>query len=1056
MRHGIFARSRVVVAALVALAMVVLGAVGVSGVAGAAGQGDRPAGPDPDSPYWRVAIEDARARLAASEAARNTPVAEGQREASLTAYRGLSASAALALARAEFPEMLSAPVWTGPVLAEGQRVVRYLGENEAQLSGPDGKGAVVTSTLALRGKRRNGERAPVDLRLEDVGGGFAPRSALNRVEIPARSDGVLRMSDRGFGVRLASVEGRDGQLSDDRVFFANVAEDTDALMTSHPGGAEVGWVLRSPASAQAQRLSFDLPAGGSLRLNSAKLGMGEQGTVDVLNGNHKLATIQPPAAWDAQGRDVAVSYELEGSDRLVVRVEHRGEKVAYPVMVDPVVSYYWNVWTWPTASNSNGTLTASNFNGYAQWQALPYVYNYPFGTWGAWFLHSATGSWQYAQYLRYLYHFPNNSLEYSSIQRDTPNAAEGGVWVDSNPPASGATAGRMRGESQSNNTTFECAGVYQGGTSCLRPAPGTLDRNYAQQGLFMLGPDSAGQPIPTTRVGIADVYGGDDIIPTLDPLSHSGLPGGWVQSFSASVGLTGRVTTGLGMGTVSISGPGVSQSSTGPCSGLPCPFTHSNTFSYNSGSMPTGINTIRGKATNVAGNQSAERTWKVHVDKTKPVVAKSGPLWTSPAMLPGQYTLNVNATDGVLGGADNQRQSGVESIRVFLEGPSYPGPTPTKVKEETQTTADWKDCGFQQQDSCPLSTSYTLDTTNLQPGQYTLSVETNDFVNNLQAGPDETRQFTVIATQSAVSQVQQLVNETIGVGGDWSSTCTAGVVADGYSGGTYLKMRAQPAGDGTPDRTWVCYRASNPQAGDFGGRIDIDGPSASPSLPSVDDNYETCSTTSGNAVPPPHPLIAGALLGNPFMVDTYSSSGASWVCVQIADGVGKRVLVPVSGTTAPAVTSHVDDPKPALPDPTPNPNPSGTCQTGGGSQVANMDGGSVHVWAYTWQPSTSRVAVCARAQGPASGGGMLEVDATGSPGVNPQANTDTNLAPCNQPVFDLTSPVDAHVSVGLPTTGSPVASVCVKQGSTQRRVFVGTSGSPVPPRVTWTPDPGTP
>jgi hypothetical protein len=299
--------------------------------------------------------------------------------------------------------------------------------------------------------------------------------------------------------------------------------------------------------------------------------------------------------------------------------------------------------------------------------------------------------------------------------------------------------------------------------------------------------------------------------------------------------------------------------------------------------------------------------------------------------------------------------------------------------------------------------------------------------------------------------------------GDWSDSCSAttATVADGYAGDTYLKLRAQPAGDGSANTTWVCYRGSNPQAADFGGRVDVVGTSTATTPPSADSNYQACSSTPGNDLPPPHPLLAGALAGQPFMVDAYSKSGSAWVCAQVA-GVGQRIAISAPSATTPAITNHVDQPKPPLPPATPGRAgyPSSTCQSAGGSsakRATNLDAASgTHAWAYAWQPTATKADVCARVEGVGgSAGGMLELDVTGSPGVSLVLDTSTtDMSPCTLSVFSLTSPVVAGLSTSQP--GGTPTSVCLVAGSTAERITLGTSGQPVLPRVTWTPDPGTP
>jgi hypothetical protein len=326
-------------------------------------------------------------------------------------------------------------------------------------------------------------------------------------------------------------------------------------------------------------------------------------------------------------------------------------------------------------------------------------------------------------------------------------------------------------------------------------------------------------------------------------------------------------------------------------------------------------------------------------------------------------------------------------------------------------------------------------------------------------------------TESATRTVRRLLGLLAGLAlalvlapaawaADYSDSCTSptATVADGYAGsGTYVRLRAQPA-TGNPSTEWVCYRVSNPTAGNVGGRFDITGASVSGGgAPSVDSSSQACETTTPNQVPGVHPLVSGTILSRPFDFDAYASSGAAWVCAQVAS-VQERLIVPVPSATVPSVVANSDSPAPALPAPTADPYPSGTCQNavGGSSpqQLANMNVAGSQVWAYEWQPDQGTVDLCARVQGPATAGGVLSVSADGSPGITPVVQTGTNPAPCTFSVFTLTNPTQASLSTTL--AGANPATVCVGAGASMQTYTVGVTGQLTPPAVTFTPDPGTP
>ena len=296
--------------------------------------------------------------------------------------------------------------------------------------------------------------------------------------------------------------------------------------------------------------------------------------------------------------------------------------------------------------------------------------------------------------------------------------------------------------------------------------------------------------------------------------------------------------------------------------------------------------------------------------------------------------------------------------------------------------------------------------------------------------------------------------------GHASDDCAAGtVVADGFASGTYVKVRVTQADAQT---TWVCVRADGP-ALDTGGKFVITGPTAAPGgLPTTDSNADACTTAPGNTVPGPHPLLVGAL-GDPgdpatylpFLVDSYSSAQATWVCVGVGS-VRQRVIVPTGvSATLPTVGFVADAAGPHVPTTVPPATPSGSCQSGGGTRYLDVTSTGTRVFAYSWQPTPTVLKVCVRAEGPLSAGGMLTVDTTAADGALPGVTTSTtDLSPCTVQVAHLDNPL--LVDVSRSPTGNLPASICATVGTTKLRITVSTGSGQPPATVTWTPDPGTP
>jgi hypothetical protein len=329
---------------------------------------------------------------------------------------------------------------------------------------------------------------------------------------------------------------------------------------------------------------------------------------------------------------------------------------------------------------------------------------------------------------------------------------------------------------------------------------------------------------------------------------------------------------------------------------------------------------------------------------------------------------------------------------------------------------------------------------------------------------DQACQAVGTAVQTADNAVATALTAGNGVvnsppAGQYSNTCTSpgATIADGYAGSnTYVTLRAQPnPSDATQE--WVCYRIANPSSGSVGGRVTVGGAGASGAgLPSHDSSAQACSTTSGNQVPPPHPLVNGTLVSQAFMVDTYAASNTAWVCLT-AGSVSQRVIVPEPGVSgSPTVFNQLDASPPPLPSPSADPYPSGMCQSSGGSQLMNATAGGTQLWVYSWQPNGSTLDVCARAAGSVTAGGALSVSAAGSPGVSPVLQTGSDATPCTFSIFTIKTPPQAASSLSTSPAGANPATVCVGAGSSMSTYTVGTSGQATLPTVTWTPDPGTP
>src|SRR6185503_7178553 len=102
------------------------------------------------------------------------------------------------------------------------------------------------------------------------------------------------------------------------------------------------------------------------------VGIGTVESIEVVDDDRVIATVLPPAGWDADGTQFDVSYEVQGT-RLLVRFPHRDGDLHYPLFVDPDFTQQWgsggSTWPWPTQTGgwsweSGGAFGSSVSSGY--------------------------------------------------------------------------------------------------------------------------------------------------------------------------------------------------------------------------------------------------------------------------------------------------------------------------------------------------------------------------------------------------------------------------------------------------------------------------------------------------------------------------------------------------------------------------------------------------------------------------------------------------------------------------------------------------------------------
>lgn len=292
----------------------------------------------------------------------NTAAAKAERAKSKTAYRGLDADEAkTAVAKAQ--PSTKEQSWTPPPLLKGEKIKKYASETLARVDMPGRKAdAFVESAGSPMAVKSGKSFEAVDLTLTKRDGSFVPEKSAVKTEFPAAlTSPILSPDVKGSGV----VEFRPGKtsaaaqpLGDKKVFYSGTALDTDVIAEAMPSGNEISWALRSPDAPETLPLEITGESGFSLR-------SAVDGSVDMLVDGKQIGTVERPRAFDAQGATVPVSYEVTANG-IGVKVPHRSQDFAYPIIVDPATNF-WGVLAYQeTSANVNYGIMRESFTFYPQ------------------------------------------------------------------------------------------------------------------------------------------------------------------------------------------------------------------------------------------------------------------------------------------------------------------------------------------------------------------------------------------------------------------------------------------------------------------------------------------------------------------------------------------------------------------------------------------------------------------------------------------------------------------------------------------------------------------
>lgn len=638
-----------------------------------------------------------------------SPEAKEQREDSWLAFGDLSAGESEELLRSVFGEALEALNTDPSRFLSDAQLVRTLDDSGAVVK-DEGEGSLLETTVPVRTEDEEGQLTKVDLSLEATPEGFQTENAISDLVLPNSADEAIKVGEEGFEIAQGGAAGSSAnRFGDKNLFYPSVLPDTDLLVAGSSFGAELFDLLRSKDSPEDLSFEIGLPEGAELRSD-------EHGGAEVIRGGERLTLIPKPYAVDAQGTEIPVQMEVEGSS-IGLHVAHREGDYAYPAFLDPIVEDWVNQgnnWyggnNWAALSNGAWQWTSNNSNVHHDiccWEGshagLLTIFEPVF------YGPEQYGQWSYSTanekvYITHAWLIPFNRADMGCSSQQPHDYA--GLWNPGN---------------KWSPIWLDYAKTY-----------GNLSGDGVGQALVIgEGSGPPGVWIACQRIlyaGGVGIWLNDDWGPIISP---TGIPSQW---FSDADHLNIEIYAGdEGLGvhriTVTPEGKPVIQDNVGYCTGLygnRCPNNYTAHFAVTGDSFGEGIRTTGTVAEDPTG-KTAGTQFTTKVDRTPPEVTLNGQLalatheekgdaqdpekWDELSM--PVYNLKIEATDGSLTNNLTKR-SGVKNIEVFLD----------KQKMEVP----WSPLSSCPETSCKMTKTYPLKMNGLTSGKHTLEVKAVDFV----------------------------------------------------------------------------------------------------------------------------------------------------------------------------------------------------------------------------------------------------------------------------------------------------------------------------------------
>lgn len=514
-------------------------------------------------------------------------------------------------------------------------------------------------------------------------------------------------------------------MRDDRVFYPEVATDTDYIAVPRPDGAQVMWQLRSVQATEAPSLRLDLPEGAQARLTSVLTGApaGAEPSVEIVRDGALVGTIQAPVAKDADGTDVPASYRLDG-DTLIVDVAHRDKDLHYPILVDPEVHEVWAGSDWdnfgagPYGVQAGMWGLSTNGSGFAPYNATLAGRGLFIGSVPGFYYagQSAQFTWGTPPYVNIMSAWFDGL--YHVTQGDHLYAGTWGVGRWTSPVAN------IWGDDNYNGYTAIPDQPWENAQAVL----GVWEDQTVQHPIWgWAGVRGVNIRIGDTRPPEVVQLDSLRINGVLQPALQGGQTA-WINPAYTAVARVYAHDLGLGLQHVGLMtsdnnwyGTGTQHTGCAGSRNAPCP-----PWSYADITLPaaTGTYNVRTVGIDITDNPSFGPTFKVRRDGQPPFIAFGGEVWDhrSDGTLGYNPTLQVVVTDGNPA-STTDHQSGYSRFSVTVDGTNitnYPNPN----------TGDCTDCAANQTVTLPITT----------PGTHTVQAYAVDKAGNA----SQTSQYTII------------------------------------------------------------------------------------------------------------------------------------------------------------------------------------------------------------------------------------------------------------------------------------------------------------------------